>query len=102
MKIEFLEPAQQELDEAIEYYNAQVVGLGNQFLDEVVNTLQRIADYPEDWQVFSEKTRRSHLAYPTSRSNRLGEAVITGRLANQPLTTITAMANNGVSAQSTG
>ena len=61
MKIEFLEPAQHELDEAIEYYNAQVVGLGNQFLDEVVNTLQRIADYPEAWQVFSEKTRRSLL-----------------------------------------
>lgn len=49
MKIEFLEPAQQELDEAIEYYNAQVMGLGNSFLDEVVNTLQRIADYPQAW-----------------------------------------------------
>jgi len=35
MKIEFLDEAQFELDEAIEYYNNEVDGLGDVFLQEV-------------------------------------------------------------------
>ena len=38
MKIEFLDEAQLELDEAIEYYNNEVDGLGDDFLQEVLNT----------------------------------------------------------------
>jgi hypothetical protein len=37
MKINFLEIAQIELDEAIEYYNYEVPGLGDAFLTEVLN-----------------------------------------------------------------
>ena len=42
MKIDFLEIAQIELDEAIEYYNHEIPGLGDAFLTEVLNALDRI------------------------------------------------------------
>jgi hypothetical protein len=42
MKINFLEIAQIELDEAVKYYNYEVPGLGNAFLTEVLNALDRI------------------------------------------------------------
>ena len=40
MKINFLEIAQLELDDAIEYYNYEVPGLGDAFLTEVLNALR--------------------------------------------------------------
>jgi plasmid stabilization system protein ParE len=58
MRIRFLEVAQSELDEAIEYYNYEVAGLGEAFLSEVLNTLDRIGKYPEAWQRCSKRTRR--------------------------------------------
>jgi hypothetical protein len=47
MKIRFLEVAQVELDDAIEYYNYEAPGLGNEFLAEVLNALDRIGKFPE-------------------------------------------------------
>ena len=41
MKINFLEIAQIELDEAIDYYNYEVPGLGDAFLTEVLNQAGR-------------------------------------------------------------
>ena len=58
MKINFLEIAQIELDDAIEYYNYEIPGLGDAFLTEVLNTLDRIGKYPEAWQPSSKRTRR--------------------------------------------
>ena len=58
MRIRFLEIAQIELDDAIEYYNYEVPGLGEAFLNEVLNTLDRIGKYPEAWQPSSKRTRR--------------------------------------------
>lgn len=49
MRIRFLEIAQIELDDAIEYYNYEIPGLGDAFLTEVLNTLDRIGKYPEAW-----------------------------------------------------
>jgi len=46
MSIRFLEIAQIELDEAIEYYNYQILGLGDAFLTEVLNALDRIGEFP--------------------------------------------------------
>ena len=58
MKINFLEIAQTELDDAIEYYNYEVPGLGDVFLNEVLNTLNRIGEFPEAWTPSSKRTRR--------------------------------------------
>jgi len=58
MRIRFLEVAQIELDEAIGYYNYELPGLGEAFLTEVLNALDRIGKYPEAWQTFSKRTRR--------------------------------------------
>jgi len=57
MKILFLEHAQSELDQAIEYYNLESQGLGEQFLQEILNALDRIASFPHAWQPLSENTR---------------------------------------------
>ena len=58
MRIQFLEIAQIELDEAIEHYNYESPGLGEAFLTEVLNALDRIAQFPEDWHPCSKRTRR--------------------------------------------
>ncbi|MCW8125126.1 type II toxin-antitoxin system RelE/ParE family toxin [Microbulbifer halophilus] len=58
MDIRFLKPAQRELDEAVDYYNSEVPGVGDQFLLEVLKTLDRICDYPDAWHPFSDDTRR--------------------------------------------
>ncbi len=58
MKIIFLEEAQKELDQAIEYYDFQSPNLGQQFLQEVLSSLDRIASFPQAWHPLSNNTRR--------------------------------------------
>ena len=58
MKLRFLEVAKYELDEAIDYYNFESPGLGDQFLQEVLNSLDRIVNYKDAWHLLSENTRR--------------------------------------------
>jgi plasmid stabilization system protein ParE len=58
MRIRFLEIAQIELHEAIEYYNYEVPRLGEAFLTEVLSALDRIGRHPEAWQPCSKRTRR--------------------------------------------
>ena len=58
MRIRFLEIAQIELDEAIEYYNYESPGLGEEFLTEVLNALNRIGIFPEAWHPCSKRARR--------------------------------------------
>lgn len=61
MKVRVLEIAQQELDEAVSYYNGQVPGLGDAFLLEVVATIERIRRFPDGWHPLGENTRRCRL-----------------------------------------
>ena len=58
MKITFLEIAQTELDETIEYYNHELPGLGDEFLKDVLTTLERTEQFPDAWHPCSERTRR--------------------------------------------
>jgi len=58
MRIRFLEIAEIELDEAIAYYNHEATGLGEAFLTEVLNSLDRIGKFPEAWHPSSKRTRR--------------------------------------------
>ncbi len=46
MQIRLLDIAQIEFDEAIEYYNSESAGLGDSFLLEVLNTIERIKHFP--------------------------------------------------------
>ena len=61
MKIRFLLPARGELREAVRYYNTQRPALGNEFRDEVWNTLLRIREFPRAWHVMGGNIRRCQM-----------------------------------------
>ena len=58
MEIRFLDVAQQELDETVDYYNSESQGLGDQFLLEVLSSLERIKQFPEAWHPFTKNSCR--------------------------------------------
>jgi len=58
MEIKFLEIAQVELDDAVEFYNSESPELGDLFLVEVLHALERIGQLPQAWQPFTSTTRR--------------------------------------------
>ena len=58
MEIRLLDVAQQEFDEAIEYYNAESPGLGDEFLVEVLSTFERIRQFLEAWDPYTPNSRR--------------------------------------------
>jgi len=51
LRIIFLQPAERELDEAVDYYEAQKTGLGFAFVEAVWVVIERIERYPEAWQL---------------------------------------------------
>ena len=61
MQVRFLEPAQYELDEAIDYYNAQLSNFGQIFLIEILASLDRICLWPDAWHLISKNIRRCQL-----------------------------------------
>jgi plasmid stabilization system protein ParE len=58
MKIEFLPEAKVELDEAVEYYELQVAGLGTTFKNVAQSTIKRIATFPTAWSVIRPNIRK--------------------------------------------
>ena len=58
MKARLLSTAEEELQEAIEFYEAAEQGLGAMFLDEVEAALARIEAHPLAWTPLSPRTRR--------------------------------------------
>ena len=46
MKVRFLTLAQQELDDAVDWYNEQADGLGKEFLDELDRAVRRSVAFP--------------------------------------------------------
>jgi hypothetical protein len=54
-------PARRELREAVRYYNAQRVHLGEEFRDEVWETIQRIKNFPVAWHPLSVSIRRCQM-----------------------------------------
>ena len=58
MKVTYLDAADAEFQEAIDYYNEQRAGLGFEFSDEVKEAVTRIRNYPEAWTPLSKRTRR--------------------------------------------
>ena len=57
MKIEFLEAAQTELDEAYNWYEAQQKNLGVQFLAEFNAAIRRIFAYPKSYALLENEVR---------------------------------------------
>jgi plasmid stabilization system protein ParE len=58
MKIEFLDIAASELDDAFEYYEEIYQGLGRRFVEELELTLTRIESNPMAWQKAGVLTHR--------------------------------------------
>ena len=58
MKIEFLPEAKAELDDAIDYYELQVVGLGDTFKTIAKSTIKRISTFPTAWTKIRPDVRR--------------------------------------------
>lgn len=61
MKIRYLEAADAEFQEAIDYYNDQRPRLGFEFSDEVKDAIARIQNYPSAWTPLSKRTRRAQV-----------------------------------------
>lgn len=58
MSFRILSCAEQELVEAVDYYNEQCPGLGFEFAAEIKKTFVRIDDFPNAWPLISKRTRR--------------------------------------------
>jgi len=58
MKVTYLDAANAEFQEAIDYYNEQRGGLGFEFSDEVKEAVARLRNYPQAWTPLSKRTRR--------------------------------------------
>lgn len=61
MKTRFLLPARHELIEAVHYYNAQRVHLGDEFRDEAWETIRRINEFPFAWHPLGGSIRRCQM-----------------------------------------
>ena len=58
MKFSFHPDAEEELNQAVDYYNHCQPFLGWDFAREVYSTIQNILIYPEAWTPLSKNTRR--------------------------------------------
>lgn len=62
MKVSFLTLAQQELDDAVAWYNEQATGLGQEFLDELDRVVRRTVTFPMSCPEIEPGVRRCLLA----------------------------------------
>lgn len=58
MEIRFLTPAFVELDEAVEYYESQQIGVGIRFAAAVEKALSRVTLFPDGYQPVGKYSRR--------------------------------------------
>ena len=58
MKVRYLSPAEQELDDAYEWYEDQMPGLGQEFLAEIDEAVHRITTWPGAHAVLKGGLRR--------------------------------------------
>jgi len=62
VKLRFLILAQRELDDAVAWYNEQVAGLGQEFLDELDRVVRRAVTFPMSCPEIEPGVRRCLLA----------------------------------------
>ena len=58
MNIILIPPSDKELEEAIDYYNDQMPGLGKQFYNAFLSTVDYIPIAPDAWRKVGNNTRR--------------------------------------------
>lgn len=58
MKVTFIEPSDQELEDAIDFYEDQFPGLGKAFYNEVMSCINLIERFPNSWRKVGKKTRK--------------------------------------------
>lgn len=58
MKVKILELAQQELEEAMLFYELEYQGLGRRFKTEVRSAIKRIRRYPNAWPIERGEVRK--------------------------------------------
>lgn len=61
MSVILLPPADQELEEAIIFYNDQLPGLGEQFYREFLEVISLIEKHPSAWQQVGKVTRKINI-----------------------------------------
>jgi plasmid stabilization system protein ParE len=61
VNVRFLAPAQRELDDAVAWYNQQVIGLGLEFLDELDRAVRRVLAFPLSYPEIEPGIRRCRL-----------------------------------------
>ncbi|HEY3153495.1 MAG TPA: type II toxin-antitoxin system RelE/ParE family toxin [Candidatus Binatia bacterium] len=61
MKVVFLAPAQNELDDAVAWYNRQAAGLGRELLDELDRAVRRPLAFPQSYPEIEPGIRRCRL-----------------------------------------
>ena len=61
MNIILIPPADKELEEAIDYYNDQMTGLGEQFYNSFIDTTSYISQAPDAWIRVGTHTRRINI-----------------------------------------
>ena len=78
MRIRFLARASDELAEAVQYYDEQRPGLGNELLSELDSTLTTMEAFPSAWPMITNDLRRAMLArFPYGVLYRTNEHEIT-------------------------
>ena len=61
MNIILIPPSDKELEEAVDYYNDQMPGLGEQFYNAFLNTVNYIPIAPDAWRKVGSNTRRINI-----------------------------------------
>jgi len=61
MKVRYVDAADAEFRDAINYYNQERPGLGFEFSDEVRDVIARIQNYPLAWTPLSKRARRAQV-----------------------------------------
>lgn len=60
-RFKIIEPAEIELDEAYEYYERELEGLGDRFLHDFRNAVNRIIQFPLAWSLILDNVRKCKL-----------------------------------------
>jgi len=61
MSVILLPPSELELQDAIDFYNDQMNGLGDQFYGSFLDTVRYIEAGPDMWRRVGENTRRANI-----------------------------------------